>query len=323
MSFGFQRAKREGIHLIAGLAGATGSGKTMSALRLATGMAGGEPFAYIDTEAGRALHYADDFRFDHGTLDPPFTPARYIEAIKAADEAGYPVIVVDSGSHEHAGEGGLLDAHEEVLSRMAGTDWKKREAMTFAAWVEPKRQHQLFVNRLLQLKAHLIICLRAQEKIELAKNDKGKLEVRPKRSLVGLDGWMPICERNLPFELTLSLLFTPDEPGVPKPIKLPEALRLLLPLDVPVNEEAGAKLAEWAKGDEKENPDIAETRSELLDLSDQLGVREQVTAGIQKNRQRNDDAQHLAWLTQKRDDAKDAVESMDLPELDLKPEGDE
>src|ERR1700677_907425 len=127
MPFEFKRAAREEVGLIIGLAGGTGSGKTFTAMTLAKGIAGTKPFALIDTEAGRAKHYADRFLFDHGDLKPPFRPERYAEAILAADAAHYPVIVVDSCSHEWAGEGGILDWQEEELDRMAGDDWKKRE----------------------------------------------------------------------------------------------------------------------------------------------------------------------------------------------------
>jgi hypothetical protein len=44
----------------------------------------------------------------------------------------------------------------------------------------------------------------------------------PKASLTGLDGWIPIAEKNLPYELTASFLLMADKPGVPKPIKLQE-----------------------------------------------------------------------------------------------------
>src|SRR3989304_2014365 len=123
MSFEFRPAVREAVALLIGLIGPSGGGKTYTAMRLASGICGDKPFAVIDTEAGRAKHYADAFKFDHGDLKPPFRPNTYAEAIKAADEAGYPVIVVDSASHEHAGEGGLLDWHDEELNRMAGDDF--------------------------------------------------------------------------------------------------------------------------------------------------------------------------------------------------------
>jgi hypothetical protein len=48
--------------------------------RLAAGIAGDKPFAVIDTENRRALHYADRFRFDHAELRPPFRPDAYADA---------------------------------------------------------------------------------------------------------------------------------------------------------------------------------------------------------------------------------------------------
>jgi len=249
MSVEFTDAVRKNSRILAGIAGPTGSGKTYSALRFATGLAGGEPFVVIDTERGRALDYADAFRFKHAELDEPFTPERYIEALDAAEALNPPVVVVDSASHEWAGVGGVLDQHEAVLQRMAGSDWKKREAMNFAAWVEPKDGDKKYVSRLTRMRCHLIVCLRAEEKIDLVKNpDTGKLEVKPKRTLAGHVGWIPVCGKNLPYELTLSLVVTPDAPGVPHPIKLPEPLRPFVLLDQPISEETGARLAAWAKG---------------------------------------------------------------------------
>jgi hypothetical protein len=248
MSFEFRPATRENVGLLIGLSGASGSGKTYTAMRLAHGIAGEHPFAVIDTEAGRAKHYADRWRFDHGDLKPPFTPDRYADAIAAADAAKYPVIVVDSMSHEWAGEGGILDWQEAELDRMGGTDWKKREAVKMASWIKPKMAHKQMVQRLLQVRAHLILCFRAESKIEMVRNADGKMEIREKVSLTGLHGWIPICEKNLPYELTASFLLMPDRPGVPLPIKLQEQHKDLFPLDQPITEASGAQLAAWAKG---------------------------------------------------------------------------
>ena len=71
MTFTFRPAIREDVGLLIGLAGGTGSGKTYTAMRLASGIAGDKRFCVIDTEAGRAKHYADQFKFDHGDLKPP------------------------------------------------------------------------------------------------------------------------------------------------------------------------------------------------------------------------------------------------------------
>ncbi len=247
MSFTFRPAVRENVGLLIGLAGGTGSGKTYSAFHLASGLAGDKPFAVIDTEAGRALHYADKFRFDHGELRAPFRPTAYADAIHEADKAGYPVIIVDSASHEHAGEGGLLDWHEELLDKFAGDDWKKREANNMRAWIEPKMEHKKFVQQLLQIKAHLILCFRAEEKVEMAK-ENGKTVIRPKTSPVGAEGWMPVCEKNLPYEMTVSFLLKADRPGYPVPIKLQEQHREFFPLDKPIGRAAGEAIASWSRG---------------------------------------------------------------------------
>lgn len=253
MSVTFRRAVREQVSLIIVLAGGSGSGKTMTAMKLAAGIAGDKPFAVIDTENGRAKHYADFFRFDHADLRAPFSPMAYTEAIEAADKARYPVIVIDQVSYEHAGDGGLLDWHEAELQRMAGDDYKKREACKMAAWIKPKSAHKKFMQTLLNVNAHLILCLRAEEKVEMKRGDDGKMKIVPKQSLTGKDGWIPICEKNVPYEATCSFLLTPDAPGVPKPIKLQEQHRALFPLDKPITEESGRLVAAWAAGGAKES----------------------------------------------------------------------
>jgi len=247
MSITFKPAVRENVPLLIGLVGGTGSGKTFTAMRLATGMSQGKRFAVIDTENGRASHYADQFQFDSADLRSPFRPDAYLEAIKAADAAGYPVVVVDSMSHVWAGDGGVLDWQEEELDRMAGDNWSKRESCKMAAWIKPKMSHKQMVQALLQVKAHVILCFRAEAKIEMVK-ENGKLVVHAKQSLTGLDGWIPVCEKTLPFELTTSILFTADRPGIPQPIKLQEQHKALFPLDRVVDEQSGKRIAEWAAG---------------------------------------------------------------------------
>lgn len=242
MTFTFRPATRENVGLIIGLAGGTGSGKTYTAMRLARGIAGDKPFAVIDTEAGRAKHYADEFRFDHGDLKPPFRPMAYTEAIDAANDAGYPVIVVDSMSHEWAGEGGVLEWQEEEYERLGA-----RETIKLLSWSKPKQAHKRMVSKLLQSRAHLILCFRAEPHVEMVK-EGGQTKVVPKKGFTGYNGWFPITEKNLPFELTTYFMFMAEHPGVPLPIKLSEQHRALFPLDQPITEESGRRIAEWAAG---------------------------------------------------------------------------
>lgn len=277
MSFTLRPAVRENVPLLIGLAGASGSGKTYSSFLLAKGLAGDKPFAVIDTESGRAKAYADEFRFDHGELIAPFRPDTYAQALASIDALGkYSVIVVDSASHEYAGEGGILDWQEEELDRMAGDNYQKREACKMASWIRPKMAHKAFVNKLLQLRSHLILCYRAEPKTEIAKKD-GKTIVQPKQGLTGLDGWFPICEKNMPYELTAYFLLMADHPGVPKPIKLQSQHKSFFPLDQPITEDAGRQLAQWARGGTPQ-PAAAQPKAEPDAKSDSVISTEQFGA---------------------------------------------
>lgn len=241
-NYQFKKAVREAVGIIMGLTGPSGSGKTFSAMRIASGIVGeGNRFAVIDTESRRALHYADKFPFDHCELHPPFRPDAYAEAVKAAVSAGYKAIVIDSCSHEWAGEGGILDWQEEELTRMAGNDYRKREACKMAAWIKPKMAHKQMVQKLLQVNTHLILCFRAEEKTKMEKDKDGKTQIVPM-------GWQPICSKELPYELTVSFLLSSDKPGYPIPMKLQEQHKAIFPLDKMLTEESGKLISEWGKG---------------------------------------------------------------------------
>jgi hypothetical protein len=251
MTFQFKPAIRTETSLLIAIAGASGSGKTFSALRLASGLAGDGKVAVIDTEAGRALHYADKFDFQHADLKPPFTPEAYVEALAAAEAAGFRAIIIDSFSHEWEGEGGLQDIQAAELERMCTddrtgkVDKRKMERMSAPAWKVPKQRHKRMVNRLLQCRAHLIFCLRAEEKIrfEKVKDDRGY-----ERTAIVPAGWMPICEKRFMYEMTVSMNMLPDNPGVPVPVKIQDQHRFAFPEGQHVTEEAGERLAEWARG---------------------------------------------------------------------------
>lgn len=263
MTFAFTPAVRRNTHILIALAGASGSGKTFTALELATGLAGTGKIAVIDTEAGRALHYADRFKFDHCDLIPPFTPARYREAIEAAEKAGYAVVVVDSFSHEHAGEGGLLE--------MAEAELLKPNMRSPANWAAPKAAHKRMMNRLLQCRAHIILCLRAEEKIRIEK----MMDERTgrERTVVVQAGWQPICEKTTMFEMVVSFVMSPEHPGVPidGSGKIQDQHRFAFPPGQRVTREAGRLLAEWAAGGEPPEPASIEPEAEIQAILDREG----------------------------------------------------
>lgn len=188
----------------------------------------------------------------------------------AADKAGYPVIVVDSASLVWSGEGGVLDWQEEELQRMSGGDWQKAERVKMASWIKPKVSHKKMVQRLLQVRAHLILCFRAEEKVEMVKKD-GKTLIVPKEGPTGLNGWLPVCEKTLPFELTASFLLLADNAGVPHPIKLQEQHKALFPQGKFIDEDAGRRIAQWAAGGVTKVKDFTAELNAAQSL-DELGV---------------------------------------------------
>jgi energy-coupling factor transporter ATP-binding protein EcfA2 len=243
-------AVRTAVPLLVGLTGASGSGKTYSALRVATGIqrvTGGD-IGYIDTEARRALHYAERFKFRHLPFSAPFGPMDYLAAVEHYAAKGCRVIVVDSMSHEHEGPGGVLEQHERELDRIAGDDWKKRQNCTFLAWAKPKAERRRLINTLLQLPVNMIFCFRAKEKVKI---ERGKEPL----SL----GWMPIAGEEFVYEMTVNCLlypncggvpeWSPSEPGEKVMVKLPEQFRSTFSARKPLDEDTGEVLAKWAAGD--------------------------------------------------------------------------
>lgn len=279
--FTFAPAQRDSVSLIIAIAGGTGAGKTRSALRIARGLAGGDDtkIKFIDTEAGRAKHYAvrpgeaqnaQRYAFQHGDLAEPFSPDHYMAAIDAADTPDTKVIVVDSCSHEWEGEGGLHDMHDDAVAKAVDTarrnhnqNWgpfdegKAAERAGVGAWKEPKRLHKKFVNRLLQCRAHIILCLRAEEKllIEQITDERGrkKTVITQAKDLPPNQRWTPICEKRFMFEMTVSLIVSPDKPGVPVPVKIQEQHLPAFPLDQQISERTGEMLAAWASGEDIAN----------------------------------------------------------------------
>lgn len=261
-AFTIKPAAREQVPVMVGLMGASGSGKTFSALRLAAGIqrvTGGE-ICVIDTESRRALHYADDFKFLHMQFDAPFGPLRYLEAIKAAYDAGARTIVVDSMSHEHEGPGGVLEMHSEAVDRLVKAEAKRYnkrpeeisgDKHNFPAWAKPKAERRQMINGILQVNANFIFCFRAKEKTKPGKDESGR------KALVE-QGYMPIAGEEFVFEMTMNALLLPGSAGVPvwessfpgerAMMKLPRQFLDVMKDGRQIDEGIGQSLAEWARG---------------------------------------------------------------------------
>lgn len=149
-------AERKQSKIRVSMSGPSGSGKTYSALLLASGLADNwNKIALIDTENKRGDIYSDLGKYKIITLESPFTPERFIEAIHACEEGGMQVIIIDSLSHEWDGPGGCLEMNEKLAaSKFKGNTW--------AAWSETTPRHQRLIQAIIASPCHVINTMRSK-----------------------------------------------------------------------------------------------------------------------------------------------------------------
>lgn len=248
MSFTFAPAASftERAGLFVSLTGGTNSGKTFSALRLARGIAGPNgKVAVLDTEGGRTLHLKEAFAFDANVMQAPFRPERFAEAALAAEKAGYDVLVIDSFSMEWVGLGGVLDWQAEEHAKLGGSDAKKGQS-----WIKPKVAHKAMVYSLLQRRIPIVFSIRGEETF-----------VPPNKTL-----FKSITNKQFPFEVTVSFRLAADKKGFidlsdPHSWKMEGPHRQIFRDGDRINEDQGAALAAWARGDIGARETQPETRT--------------------------------------------------------------
>lgn len=184
-----RKAQRKKAKLRLALMGASGSGKTYSALELAFGLGG--KVGLIDTEHGSGELYADMGAYDVIQLDAPYTVTKYRQAMKAFEDAGYSSIIIDSLTHAWAGEGGLLDKQGKL--EMSG-----KYKNSFLTWKEITPEHNLLIEEMLNSPCHIIATMRSKTEYVIEKDEKGKQIPRK----IGL---APVQREGMEYEMTVVL----------------------------------------------------------------------------------------------------------------------
>lgn len=157
-----RKASRQKSRIRLALQGPSGSGKTFSALLIAIGLCKSwDKVALIDTENHSSELYSHLGSFNVLNLNSPFTPERYIEAIRLCESSGIEVIIIDSISHEWEGPGGIIETH----AGMAGN--------SFTNWGKLTPRHNAFLQSILQSRCHVIATIRSKQDYILSeKNGK-------------------------------------------------------------------------------------------------------------------------------------------------------
>jgi hypothetical protein len=288
MSLEIRKAARFKSKLRLGLAGPSGAGKTMSALKLAHGIAGDKgKIIMIDTERGSGDLYAHLFDYDIITLEPPYTPSRYVEAIQLAESAGADVIILDSLSHAWSDEGGILDQAHKLQARSGNR---------FTVWADLTPQHRKLVGGMLNSRCHIIATTRSKQDYVVEKDDQnGKSRVKKL-------GMAPVQRDGMEYEFTIFMDI--DQNHVASTSK--DRTNLFSNRFFQIDEKIGEEILSWLNtGEIREE---AENKKKIWLLLRMLGVK---TEGADK-RTLNAKVKQLTKLELKPENFAEIVRSLEF-----------
>ena len=242
------------IPVAVALAGGAGSGKTWTALMIATELADGGPVGLLDTENGRGLEYRDYFDYRYLMLDPPFSPERYERAIAALIDDGCKALVVDSGSHAWEQDGGILESVEAFCQEKSERNRKSPDTYNPQAWAKFRPIHRHMIQFASRNATPTVWCFRAREKTKVERVN-GRIEFIPQ-------GWQPITSDLASFEVAASIMFQPplesdNKPGTVMRCKVTEALKGVIQPGKRIGEKEAKAIADYAKGVWAQKPDRA------------------------------------------------------------------
>lgn len=229
-----KQSQRQQVKLRLGLSGASGFGKTKSALLLAYGMTKDwSKIAVVDTENSSASLYSDLGNYNVLDLQPPYSPERYIQAIELCEKSGISVVIIDSASHEWNGSGGCLEIHEKLGGR-------------FSDWSQVTPRHQAFINKILQSTCHVITTTRRKVDYSLDVGSNGKTQVVK-------HGTKEITRDGFEYELTINFELI-NENHLAKASKDRTGLFMNKPEFI-ITSDTGKMILEWCNSGSNSNVD--------------------------------------------------------------------
>lgn len=245
--FQLREAKKSKLAVKVLLSGSSGSGKSYTALRLATGINAhiGGKIVLINTEGNRGDLYSKDFNYDIIDLDEPRTPERYIEAIQFAVANGASVVIIDSLSHEWS----YLN---DIVNNMPGN--------SFNNWGKIKPRHRKLADYIASSNVHIIATGRGKDEYVMEMNDKGKQT--PKKVGVGVQQ-----EKDTEYEYMVTFNIIQDT-HVANVMK--DNTHLFEGRYDVLTEKDGEALYNWAN-DGQERFDVQKAQEEIITLATKLG----------------------------------------------------
>jgi hypothetical protein len=256
-----RKATRKKAKIRLGLSAVSGGGKTYSAILIAKGLTGDlSKVAFIDTENGSADLYAHLGDYNVLPLAPPFTPERYIEAVRACEKAGMECIIIDSVTHEWDGKGGCL----EIVEQLGGK---------YQDWAKVTPRHQAFLEAILYSPSHIITTVRRKQDYEMTKDGNGKIKIEK-------GGLKEITREGFEYELTINLQLDINHNA--EASKDRTGLFMGKPQFVP-SEKTGELIAQWCENGEEE-AGMIKSGSEWYNKVDACATHKELVELYHKNK---------------------------------------
>lgn len=238
----FRPATKKNVRVVISLVGESGTGKTYTALRMASGMTNDPSKIFVlDADNGRADLLVDIFgNYQVGDVREyakakgraPFDPRNAIEMIESAKAAGAEVLIIDGMSQFWEGEGGCIDIAAQ--SNMKG----------LGKWILPKQLNRKLTDTILGCGLNIFLTYKVKfPLVEDPNNQKQMVRGAPE----------VIREQRAAFDITCELLM--GQNCMPeKYLKMPDGLDFLFPLKPAayLTEQTGRDIIEWRQSRPRE-----------------------------------------------------------------------
>ena len=267
MSFEIKQAKRELIWTKIALMSPSGGGKTYGALRLATGMleelqkSGGDvgngKILMGNTETSRGRYYANEFKYDIVDIGSPHNPEKYVEFIEFAVEQNYPILILDSTSHEWESKGGCLDLHQQAGG-------------TYQSWAKVTPRHDKFIASIADSPIHILATMRGKDAYEIEKGEGSKLNIKK----LGIG-----AKQREGFEYEFTATFIIDQKSSMATVQKDNTHLFENEGDIKLTEAHGKKIIQWASSGEGYTPPVRSSKTPTDEL---ILVKEKVVALCKK-----------------------------------------
>lgn len=267
-----------------GIRGASGSGKTVSSLKLAYGLCNDwRKIIVIDTEfsSGMALDQTGPFR--NIELGSPYTPQKFIDCFEKAKLVGAEVIIFDSISHLWSGLGGFLDINKEIAKAKFFNN-------TFNAWVDTTNKHyKPFVDKIImQNDVHVIFTMRTKSEYAITTDEKNKTNIKKVGTKEDMrDG----------FEYELSINFNIDEDHLVTPSK--DRTGLFNDKFFVIKESHGQEILEWLNKNYRQVNENQQIDKPLINIIEEQPIAQTGKAAKQEKTQASANKQAATTIEEK------------------------